>query len=126
MAKVAINSCYGGFSLSAEAADLLFNKLPQEHPGKGELAEQIGYNEVNIHKYGKGTIFTDVHLPASIPRHDKYLIEVIEELGSEKASGSCAEVRIGEIPGNKYRISEYDGWESIEYPEKDYYWEVVE
>ena len=50
------------------------------------------------------------------PRHDKDLVAVVEELGKE-ASGSCADLVIAEIPGNIYRIDEYDGYESIETPD---------
>ena len=46
-------------------------------------------------------------------RTDPLLIKVIEELGDE-ASGSCAELRIVEIPdGIDYEIDEYDGLEHI-------------
>jgi len=50
-------------------------------------------------------------------RHDPKLIQVVEELGGEHrkgASGSCAELRIVEIPdGTEYVIEEYDGNEHI-------------
>ncbi len=46
-------------------------------------------------------------------RTDKNLIQVIEELGKE-ANGSCAELKIIEIPDDiEYEISEYDGAESV-------------
>ena len=46
-------------------------------------------------------------------RTDPLLIQVVEELGDE-ASGSCAELRIIEIPdGIDYEIDEYDGREHI-------------
>ena len=52
-----------------------------------------------------------------IPRDDPDLIRVVEELGGEHrtgASGSCAELRIVEIPdGTDYVIDEYDGNEHI-------------
>ena len=46
-------------------------------------------------------------------RADKFLVQVVEELG-EEASGSCAKLKVVEIPeGVKYEISEYDGKEHI-------------
>jgi hypothetical protein len=47
-------------------------------------------------------------------RADPVLIAVIEELGSEKASGDFAKLHIVEIPdGVDWEIDEYDGIESI-------------
>jgi hypothetical protein len=52
----------------------------------------------------------------SIPRHDPILIQVIEELGSDRASGNHAQLKIVEIVGRTYRIEEYDGMESVVTP----------
>ena len=47
-------------------------------------------------------------------RADPKLVQVVEELGSEKASGSCAELKVVKIPdGTDYVIEDYDGVESI-------------
>lgn len=50
-------------------------------------------------------------------RTDPVLVQVVEELGGEHrggASGSCAELKIVEIPdGIEWEIDEYDGLESI-------------
>jgi len=49
-----------------------------------------------------------------IERTDKDLIAVVEELG-EEASGSCAELKVVEIPdGTDWVLSEYAGVERIE------------
>ena len=46
-------------------------------------------------------------------RADPLLVKVVEELGKE-ANGSCAELKIVEIPDDvKWEISEYDGNEHI-------------
>jgi hypothetical protein len=46
-------------------------------------------------------------------RADPKLIQVVEELG-EKADGSCAKLRVIEIPdGTEYEIDDYDGQESV-------------
>jgi hypothetical protein len=48
-----------------------------------------------------------------IPRDDPDLIAVIESMGDE-ANGSCAKLRIVEIPdGTKWEIKEYDGNERV-------------
>jgi hypothetical protein len=49
----------------------------------------------------------------NIERTDPDLVKVVEELG-KKANGSCAELRVVEIPdGTGYEIDEYDGVEHI-------------
>ena len=94
--KVVYNNCYGGFSLSKEAIDLY-----KELTGKsGEISE-----------YG-------------ISRHDPALVKVVEILG-KKANGYVADLRVKEIEGNKYRIEEYDGMESVVEPD-DIEWVEVE
>ena len=117
MAKVVYNACYGGFGLSKEATELYaerkgiklyswkeygfdnFATVPKEQYDKMSREEQ------NKHYYYP-----------TYDRADPLLIQVIEELGSEKASGQCAKLVIEDIPkGTLYRINEYDGYESIEY-----------
>ena len=88
--KVAYNSYYGGFGLSDKAQKLL-NEL------KGE---EVDYYD--------------------LPRHDKDLVAVIEELGSE-ASGRFNSVTVTEIDSDRYRISEYDGWEKVITPKDESY-----
>ena len=98
MYKVVINTCYGGFSLSEEASEYLNEKY------------NMGINP----KYGYLPYFDDDNY---VSRHDKRLIEVVEALGEERASGSCSELGIVEISTPCYRIDEYDGMESVETPE---------
>lgn len=88
--KVAYNSYYGGFGLSEKARKLL-NEL------KGEEVDYL-----------------------DLPRHDKDLVAVVEELGSE-ASGTFNSVTIAEIDSDRYRISEYDGWEKVITPDLENY-----
>jgi uncharacterized protein (UPF0210 family) len=87
--KVAYNSCYGGFGLSALALE--------------ELAKKKG-----VSPEGYYPSFYDDEA-----RADPDLIEIIERLGS-KANGSCAQLEIAEIPnGADFEIDEYDGNESV-------------
>jgi hypothetical protein len=49
-----------------------------------------------------------------IDRADPVLVQVVEKLG-DKANGECAKLYIEDLPkGTLYRITEYDGYESIE------------
>ena len=49
-------------------------------------------------------------------RHDLRLIQVIEELKNE-ANSRFSYLKIETILGNKYRIDEYDGLESVQTPD---------
>ena len=60
-----------------------------------------------------------------IPRHDKDLVAVIEELG-ERANGTCANLDIMEIDSNLYRIEDYDGFESIITPDANDWIQIEE
>jgi hypothetical protein len=84
--KIAINRCFGGFSLSKKAYEFL------------ELEwDGCGYAYVDNDK-----------------RTDPKLIEMIECLGSEEASGRCSELKVIEIPYDvDWVIKEYDGIEHI-------------
>ena len=92
MHKVVYNDCYGGFSLSGKAAS--------------RLAELMGTNYEDV---GFGSICPD------IPRHNPYLVQVVEELG-KGASGLFADLKIVEIDQPLYNIVEYDGCEFVETP----------
>lgn len=53
-------------------------------------------------------------IDSSPERTDVTLIKTVEELGSEAASGSCAKLKVIEIPdGIQWEIEEYDGFESV-------------
>lgn len=84
--KIAINRCWGGFSLSKEAYDYL-----------GIEWDDYGY------KYSEES-----------KRCDPALIECIETLG-EIANGSLSSIKIVEIPDDvEWEISNYDGIECVE------------
>lgn len=44
-------------------------------------------------------------------------MSVVEKLGSEASSGMCAKLQVSELYCDMYRISEYDGMETIETPD---------
>jgi len=122
--KVAINKCYGGFSLSAIAVKRLAMKdssviesvpLAEWDVSKPECKD-IG-NGFFVGRFG--TVFrgdtvyvlNDQHEPATRMHPD--VIEIIEELGKD-ASSDYSELKIVEIPdGIDWEIDEYDGIEWI-------------
>lgn len=91
MYKVVINVCYGGFSLSKEASEILRDQGVDINPCYGYLHDDL-------------------------PRHDKRLVEVVEKLG-EKANRKFSKLKVVEIDSPMYRIDEYDGMESVETPD---------
>lgn len=136
MQKVVINSCYGGFSLSAEAV-LLFAKLEGkkifgyiENPEHGDLKfgerGHVRYNPEskeepfiiywlwtdlgdNPEDINKGEWFHD----RDVARNNVNLVKVVKKLKGD-AGGRCAQLRIVEIPDNiKFEIEEYDGLEHV-------------
>lgn len=95
MRKIVINKCYGGFGLSNKAVSRL-RELGRDvsNLGYAEEADWVDHN-------------------GRIKRDDKFLVQVVEELGAE-ASGGFAELTIVEIPNNvKWHIEEYDGMEHV-------------
>jgi len=109
MTKIVYNETFGGFDLSAEACKLYAKR-------KGWKYETITDNDMG-YAFTYSVFIDDKGLelsPSELPRDCPYLASVVEFLGSEKASGNHAKLAIRELPkGTKYRISEYDGNESV-------------
>ena len=132
--KIVYNNCYGVFSLSHDAI-LAYAKLkgltlypetsdykmviywttpPEDRADliKGADAWKLATTEQRVasnEKHRKSVLYD-----RDIPRDDPDLVAVVEELG-EKASGRCASLMIENLaPGTLYRITEYDGIESVE------------
>lgn len=133
-----INVCYGGFGLSPQALLWLFErgfdtpkfKYPVEKYFRISLerkSESLERWREYLHgkherEDKKASLFLDVYTPdeqfilngREIPRDHPLLVECVETL-KEKSFGSCAELRVVEIPdGIKWEINEYDGNESVE------------
>lgn len=102
MYKVVYNACYGGFGLSKKAVQRLAELGSEDavQALKDDPNNTFGYSLYNYNTY------------KSIARHDKHLVQVVEELGDE-ANGQCAKLEIEEIKSRQYRISEYDGYETV-------------
>jgi hypothetical protein len=83
---VVINACYGGFSLS-EKAETLYKEM-------AGITDPDWYNR-------------------DVARDDPYLIKIVRDL-KEQANGSCAELKIVEVPPDvEWQIEEYDGNEWV-------------
>jgi hypothetical protein len=87
--KIVYNACFGSFGLS-ERARQEYCKLSGV-----QLDEDV----------------------CELKRHDPYLVTVIEALGTTASSDIYACLKIEEIQCSRYRITEYDGFESIETPD---------
>ena len=96
MTKIVVNKCYGGFSISLKAAELMgievddFDRKYESHDWPG-------------------------------PRHDTKLVAAVEQLGSEGASGSHARLVVVETNEDLYQIGEYDGMEWVETPDTQHW-----
>lgn len=145
--KLVINTCCGGFHLSPKALkrylklkgkNAYFYKQTK-YKYKDSIDEFTRIDNIDAIKsdlfidcttidYGKVTnTYPSSHFEdRSIPRNDKHLIQVVEELG-EEANNTVSRLTIVEIEnGRWYKINEYDGYESIEYRDIDDEWELAE
>ena len=133
MKKVVINSHYGGLGLSYEGvmkyAELKGIKLyPYTYDfTKRIYSENIKPEEAGLLFYSTMPVSNEKELnqhyfsPRDIARDDPYLVKVVELLGV-KANGSCAKLKVIEIPTDiEWEIEKYDGIEWI--AEKHRTWE---
>ena len=122
MPKVVINACFGGFSLSDKAMKLLAEAKRMKCV-TDNITSWRGWSHCTIgwlHDVYEGDINSmpmelreDLLSDRQIPRNDRDLIAVVEELGKE-ANGRHARLRIIEIPsGVEWYIAEYDGNEHV-------------
>jgi len=110
--KIVINTCFGGFGFS----NLAVSEYAKLSGMRVQVDEFGDYKLINV---------DGEYVPTwRIKRNDLILVKIVERLGDE-ASGSCSRLEIVEVPaGEKYRIIEYDGNESIEL-ESDIAWDVA-
>jgi len=93
--KIAINNCFGGFSVSKK----VYDELGIKWEGYGYLNnDSFGIESDNYNAY----------------RQHPVLIEAIEKVGEEKASGGLASIKIVEVPdGIEWELDDYDGIETV-------------
>lgn len=103
--KVVYSPCYGGFGISVAAAEwLTAHGVPMPLDGRERSARHV-------------------FLPEGIERHHPALVACVETLG-KSASGSSADLKVKELRGTRYRITDYDGFEEVVEPEGDEWIEV--
>jgi len=110
--KVAINRCFGGFSISNEAFEKLLDR-------KGIAFDKVERDSalVGASYFIAGHAHDETYYISDYDYYDKRndpdLIAVIEELG-DAANGWAAEINIVEIPDDvQWHIGEYDGIEWV-------------
>ena len=130
--KIVLNDCYGGFGLSDTAEDLYaeksgfklyrYKQTKYKHCD-GEVAyerckpgEEKGIFTCTMKK-DLGDSFSDYpsesyFYSGGLERTDPILIEVVQELGVEAASGDLSELKIVDVPDDvSWEIDDYDGIE---------------
>lgn len=141
MTKVVINICYGGWSLSPEAIREYLARQGKEvffysadfstAAAKGGGFKEVVYTQVEDPKEGfmlysftkdLGPEFSGDNTEAwnehfydrDLTRDDPVLVSVVEDLGSERASGALAQLKVVEVPDDvSWEIQEYDGTEWV-------------
>jgi hypothetical protein len=84
--KIVINKCFGGFSLSVKAME--------------RIQELDPFPECGDHEFSFRT--------------NPAVVQAVEELGSELASGFLSRLQVVEVPdGISCHIEEYDGLEHV-------------
>ena len=105
--KLVINTCYGGFSISKEAAALMAGMGDEQAAAELAEYEKGGKREWCGHGYVAGYEID------GYARDNPNLIRAVEYLG-EQANGARAKLKVVEIPDDEeWEIEEYDGRESV-------------
>lgn len=117
--KVVINRCWGGFSISKEAAEFMAARGNKQ--AKAEIEEwksKINGRVKNPKWYGYGYI---EGFDGGYSRTDPDLVAAVESLGNE-ANGNLSKLVVVEIPdGIDWEIDDYDGMETIEEKHRSWY-----
>lgn len=111
MQKIVINSCYGGFGLSHEAMlEYAKRKDITVYPEKHNFGFYTYWLQPKPIRNENSNTLSD----GDIKRDDPILVSIVEEMGSKKASGEFAQLKIVEIPDDvEWEIEQYDGNEWI-------------
>lgn len=123
MTRVVINRCWGGFGLS-----------------NGAIVEYARRHGITLYAFRRTTGKWDERVPVldgestdgwcefytapepndgdyyspDIARDDPVLLALMDEWGTERVSGSLAELKVIEVPdGVRWEISDYDGMEHV-------------
>ena len=111
--KIAINTCYGGFSLSPKAEYEVLKRMGYaniKYLNSDEVEVPLDSTEWSCNFYSNEEY---VSMSRTDDRTNPHLIAVIEEMG-EEADGDYAQLEIIEIPDDvDWYIDYYDGMETI-------------
>lgn len=135
MPKVVINADFGGFSLSPLALEMYYKRargLEEVYWFEYDFSTE-SFTRVERDSDALVLLAYDIPNPDSnkdegalsprdIPRDDPALVAVVEELGSQKAGGRHANLRVVEVPDDvKWHIAEYDGLEHVAEDHRSWY-----
>ena len=132
--KIAINKCYGGFSLSDKAIEMIMKRkglncyrykqtkfrysdgvdeYTRIDDNELESSSIMNYSTIDLGKTIGNIPDENFWYYRNLERTDEDLVSVIEELGNE-ASGQYGSVKVIEIPDDvDWEIDDYDGIETI-------------
>jgi len=81
-----------------------------------DFGEQVKIPRSKRYLINEDTIFYQscIYSHWELERHDPDLVAAIEELGSERASGTCSKLEIENIGDSLYHILDHDGRERVE------------
>tara|TARA_R110000851_G_scaffold292317_2_gene446758 strand:- start:5737 stop:6129 length:393 start_codon:yes stop_codon:yes gene_type:complete len=122
--EVVLNRCFGGFSLSTAAVErcIQLGLTATVYSEGGQLEDKEAafiLNPSYEESDSKGSFHCKYYGRDDYKKSFRYnpiVVQVVRELG-ELANGSCAELKIVEIPfenENGWDINDYDGSESIQ------------
>lgn len=100
MKKIIYNNCHGGYGISPKALKWLKKNTP---------IDSIWHDD------GIQTVYNNVCLGKLLDksRTDEYLIELLEEKGTDYVSGLCSQLKVYNAGSSIVRIEAYDGRESV-------------
>ncbi len=108
--KIIVNHRYGGFGINQGALHELRHRGVQWALDEIDVGEPWDPAKPDVVREA----YLDSFSVGDDHRTDPELIKLIEEFGSEWASGSHATLEIVEIPdGVDWQIDDYDGYETI-------------
>ena len=127
--KIILNKCFGGFGVSKEAHELyakkkgltlywyeyVFNNGSYKRTTSYSRSDRALIKDFGDVVFKPNDDFWDYCLELDESRRTDFaLIEVVEELGSERASGPCSKLVVVDIPDDlDYVIDDYDGIETL-------------
>ena len=99
-----------------ESRSSFFTAFDIPNPNDVLIREDNWHEMTDKQKKASNDLYSKHHLESGRfeNRSDPLLVKVVTELGSKKASGSCAELQVVNIPkGIEFEIEDYDGLEHI-------------